>query len=251
MFSHSVSIHRVWTVKSSSVVAANAGSSTMRRWNGSTVAMPSTWNSASARRERSSACGAVGAGHDQLRQQRVELAADDRAGLDAGVDADPGPRRVGDRGHGARRGQEVAAGVLAVDPELDGVPPRLRVLQHVEHLALGDAELLAHQVQPRGLLGHRVLHLQPGVHLEERDQPVLRRRGTRRSRRRGSPPPCRSPWRRRGSSSAARRTGTARAPPRRASGTAAAASSPGCPTTITLPCVSARTCASTWRGLSR
>ena len=39
--------------------------------------------------------------------------------------------------------------------------------------AVGDPELLADQVDAGGLLGHRVLHLQPGVHLEERDQAVL------------------------------------------------------------------------------
>ena len=42
-----------------------------------------------------------------------------------------------------------------------------------QRLALGDAELLAHEVDARGLLRHRVFHLQPRVDLEERDQPVL------------------------------------------------------------------------------
>ncbi len=41
-----------------------------------------------------------------------------------------------------------------------------------ELLAVGDAELLAHQVDPAGLLRDRVLHLQSGVHLEERDGAV-------------------------------------------------------------------------------
>ena len=63
----------------------NAGSSTTSRWNGSTVAMPSTAISSSARRDRSSASRAGRAGDDQLGQQRVELPADHRAGLDAGV----------------------------------------------------------------------------------------------------------------------------------------------------------------------
>ena len=50
---NSVSIHRVCTVNGSAV---KAGSLTTARWNGSTVGIPSTTNSASARRERSSAC---------------------------------------------------------------------------------------------------------------------------------------------------------------------------------------------------
>ena len=70
-------------------------------------------------------------------------------------------------------GQEPSAGVLTVDPELDRVPAWLRVVEQVQHLALGDAELLAHEVEPGGLLRDRVLDLQPGVDLEERDQPVL------------------------------------------------------------------------------
>ena len=43
----------------------------------------------------------------------------------------------------------------------------------VERLALGDAELLAHQVDAGDLLGDRVLDLQAGVDLEERDRAVL------------------------------------------------------------------------------
>ncbi len=50
---------------------------------------------------------------------------------------------------------------------------RRRVLGDVEGIAVGDAELLADQVDARGLLGDRVLHLKARVDLEERDQPVL------------------------------------------------------------------------------
>ena len=42
----------------------------------------------------------------------------------------------------------------------------------VEDAALGDAELLAHQVDAGDLLGDRVLHLQAGVDLEEGDGAV-------------------------------------------------------------------------------
>ena len=41
-----------------------------------------------------------------------------------------------------------------------------------ERLAVGDAELLAHQVDAGDLLGDRVLDLQAGVDLEERDGAV-------------------------------------------------------------------------------
>ena len=85
----------------------------------------------------------------------------------------PGPLRRLELGHRAGRGQEAAAGVLAVDAELDGVAARRRILGDVERLAVGDPELLPHQVDARGLLGDGVLDLQAGVDLEERDQPVL------------------------------------------------------------------------------
>jgi hypothetical protein len=39
--------------------------------------------------------------------------------------------------------------------------------------AVGHAQLLDHQVHARGLLGHRVLDLQAGVDLEERDRARL------------------------------------------------------------------------------
>ena len=115
----------------------------------------------------------VGAGDDQLGQHRVELPADHRAGLHAGVQPDTGTGRRLEPVDRAGRGQEAAAGVLAVDAEFDGVPAWRGILGDVQLLAVGDAELLADQVDAGGLLGDRVLHLQAGVHLEERDQAVL------------------------------------------------------------------------------
>ena len=55
---HSVSIQRVCTVKPS-LSPMKAGSDTIARWNGMTVARPSTWNSSSARRDRASASSRV------------------------------------------------------------------------------------------------------------------------------------------------------------------------------------------------
>ena len=53
------------------------------------------------------------------------------------------------------------------------MPARLRILGDVQGLAVGDLELLQHQVDAGGLLGDRVLDLQSGVDLQEGDQPVL------------------------------------------------------------------------------
>src|SRR5690606_28730497 len=115
----------------------------------------------------------VRSGDDQLGQQRVELAADDGALLDAGVHPYAGAARQSQLGDRAGGGQGVAGGVLAVDAELDAVAARLRILGEPQLLPGRDAELLAHQVDARGLLRHRVLDLQPGVDLEERDHAVL------------------------------------------------------------------------------
>ena len=49
----------------------------------------------------------------------------------------------------------------------------LGVLGAAELQAIGDAELLAHQVPPGDLFGDGVLHLQARVDLQEADQPIL------------------------------------------------------------------------------
>ena len=70
---------------------------------------------------------AGGAGDDELAEQRVPGGADHRARLHAGVEPDAGPGGRLPGGDGAGRGQEAAAGVLGVDPELDRVAARARV----------------------------------------------------------------------------------------------------------------------------
>src|SRR5207253_10600007 len=51
-----------------------------------------------------------------------------------------------------------------------------------EFLAASQAELLAHEVDPRDLLGHAVLDLETRVDLEEADGPVLAHEELARSR---------------------------------------------------------------------
>ena len=68
----------------------------------------------------------------------------------------------------ARRGQEPAGGVLGVQPNLDGVPARGKLLLGPwQRLALGDLQLSAHQVHAEDLFGDRVLDLHAGVHLQK------------------------------------------------------------------------------------
>ena len=108
--------------------------------------------------------------HDQLGQHRVVEARDDRAVLDAAVDADAGAGRHGVPGHGPRLGQEARGGILGVQPHLDGVA-RLGqlVLGARQRLAGGHLQLPGDQVLPGDQLGDRVLDLQPRVHLEEEE----------------------------------------------------------------------------------
>src|SRR5690606_30446551 len=88
--------------------------------------------------------GPVGSGDDQLGQHRVEVLADDAARFHARVQADPRPGRWAEHRDGTRGGQEVGAGVLAVDPELDGVPAYWWVVV-AERFTGGDTEHLTHQ----------------------------------------------------------------------------------------------------------
>src|SRR5690606_35617820 len=103
---------------------------------------------------------------------RVEVLADDAARFHARVQADPRPGRWAEHRDGTRGGQEVGAGVLAVDPELDGVPAYWWVVV-AERFTGGDTEHLTHQVDAGDLLGDRMLDLQPGIDFEERDGAVL------------------------------------------------------------------------------
>ena len=67
----------------------------------------------------------------------------------------------------ARRGRP-GLRILGVDPAFDGVAAEYQVfLLHRQVAAVGDADLLAHQVEAGDHLGHRMLDLQPGVHLDE------------------------------------------------------------------------------------
>ena len=136
--------------------------------------MPSTWNSASARRERSSACARSEPVTISLASSESNWPPTTEPAVDAGVDAHararPGRRSTVTVPGAGRKLRPASSPLIRNSMEC---PRGWRVLPQVQLLALGDAELLADQVQPRGLLRDRVLDLQPGVDLQERDQPVL------------------------------------------------------------------------------
>ena len=150
--------------------------------------MVTPWMRASARTAASAGRGlAPGRGvHDDLGQHRVVVGADRVAGLDARVDPHPGPVV----GHGelvevTGRREPPGGRVLGVEAGLDGVSHGTagHRLVHLggQRGAAGDEELEADQVEPGHLLGHRVLDLEPGVHLQEVGlavRPLVRRVAT-------------------------------------------------------------------------
>ncbi len=114
---------------------------------------------------------AVAAVGDDLGDHRVEVGGDGVALPQPGVDADAGAGGEPEQLDAPGGGGEVAVGVLGVQPGLDGVAALGRRVA-LEPTAGRDVQLGLHQVDPGGELGDRVLDLQPGVDLEERERPV-------------------------------------------------------------------------------
>ena len=63
--------------------------------------------------------------------------------------------------------------ILSIDPAFDRMAGELDLLlAHADGFATGDAQLLSDQIHTRDHFGHRVLHLDPGVHLHEIKAPA-------------------------------------------------------------------------------
>jgi hypothetical protein len=103
---------------------------------------------------------AIGTVHDELGEQRVVVWGDLVAGVEVRVHPDARPAwRVVELDRPRLR-QEVAPGVLGVDPELDRVPVGCQsLIRDLQALAGGHLELFRHQVHPAHHLGNRVLDL--------------------------------------------------------------------------------------------
>ncbi|MNV76924.1 hypothetical protein D3C71_1703090 [compost metagenome] len=69
--------------------------------------------------------------------------------------------------------QETLGRVFGIQAHFHGVARELHLfLAQGQRLPFGDAQLPGHQIQPGDQFGHRVLHLQPGVHLQEVELPA-------------------------------------------------------------------------------
>ena len=113
--------------------------------------------------------------HDQLGDHGVVKRRNHVALAHAGVH--PHPATVALKSHAIRQaihmqraggGQKVVVRALGTNAGLDGVAGDLElVLAQGQRLATGHAQLPLHQVLPGDGFGHRMLHLQAGVHLHE------------------------------------------------------------------------------------
>ena len=144
--------------------------------------MPSMTKLSSASAIASMACGARRRPGAELGDHRIVEDRNLRALGDAGVVADDGVagatlRRRPVARQPADRGQEVAERVFGIEPALDrpAVQPNV-VLRDRQRLAGGDADHLLDQVDAGDEFGHRMLDLQPRVHLKEIEVPVASRR---------------------------------------------------------------------------
>ena len=188
--------------------------------NGMLWRMPSIAKASSASRLRVDRGLARRRVRDELGDHRVVPDRDLAALVDAGVVAHRDAvllllrrRPIGREPPG--RGQEVARRVLGIDAALDRPAGELHVaLLELELLARRDADHLLDEVDAGDELGHRMLDLQPRVHLEEVEAACPARRRTRPCRRSRS----RRPWRARPparpSSGASPHRAAATAPPR-------------------------------------
>ena len=118
---------------------------------------------------------AVTTPHAQLAGEVVVELADLVAGFISAVPADADAGGHVELGERARAGQEGALGrVLGIDAAFDGVTgDRHVVLGEGKFFACGHPQLQLDQVDAGDQLGHRVLHLEAGVHLQVEELTVL------------------------------------------------------------------------------
>src|ERR671912_2116359 len=106
--------------------------------------------------------------HDELRQEGVVVRGHHIAGVEVRVDSDARPAWWIIDLDKPGLGQEVAAGVLGVDPELYRVPVgREGTLRDLQTLARDHLQLFGNDVDAGDHLRHGMLHLEAGVHLDK------------------------------------------------------------------------------------
>src|SRR6266550_6880573 len=111
---------------------------------------------------------AVATMRNDLREQWVVLGRDGHPGKERGVNTDTRTRGLAHQSDDAARRKKTRRRILRRDAALDRCAATHDAgLREWERLARGDGELHSDEVEARDHLGDRVLHLEPGVHLEE------------------------------------------------------------------------------------
>ena len=119
---------------------------------------------------------------DNLGNHRIEMVTNHAARFNPRIHPHPGRRIRLPHRHRAGGWQKIPRRILRAQPRLNRMPADGQIrLGVAQRLPLGDAQLLAHQIQPGNRLGHRVFHLQARVHLQKEELPPrqqkLRRAG--------------------------------------------------------------------------
>ena len=111
--------------------------------------------------------------NNQLGDHAVIIWRDRITGIEAAVDADMHAAGWMIAGNLARRWSP-GFRVFGIDPAFDGVAAEYQFFLGDRQVAtVGDANLFAHQIEARDHFGHRMLDLQPGVHLDKIEFVVL------------------------------------------------------------------------------
>ena len=115
-------------------------------------------------------CGRV---DNQLTNHAVVKGRHDIPGIKRAIDPHAQAARRVEQIDPARCGHERLR-ILRRDPTLDRVPVERHIgLRVAQRLPSGDADLLPHQIDAAHHFCHRMLDLQPGVHLDKGELPVL------------------------------------------------------------------------------
>ena len=126
--------------------------------------------SSSAAGEPGERLAAVDARGDDLREHGVIIWADNGALFRPCVDADAGTCRVRRLDQPTCRGPEIFRGILGIKPRLDRVAAQKNLLLPERQLFPGrHAELPLDEIEPGHRFGHRMLDLQPCIHLDEKE----------------------------------------------------------------------------------
>ena len=111
---------------------------------------------------------AIRAKRHEFREHRIECRGNRLPGNNSAVEAHAGARGNLKDAHPPRRRAKVVLRLLGADADLDGMAAGTELgLRERKPGARGDAQLLGHKIKPEHAFGHRMLHLQSGVHLKE------------------------------------------------------------------------------------